>query len=222
MYGRPPVAVSLQLRGSRGLTDVVWSKYGREEVFVSPPVVRALSALDPEPETVPLRVDVAESRPAGTGSRAALVRALCVELEEYRELRPVARAPVDVALGGLQAAEDAQPCAVCGRFSIKWTPPGPRAPGVPQPPVAFVPGAEYFERTSMEITALDEMFMAHELRPARPGGGVVFRAADVAGAHLWRASQDETALLCSQEFKGVVQALEATNVHFLQVGRIVD
>lgn len=219
-FGTPPVEIRWQKGEPERFGDFLWPEFGWGEVFVREPVVQELRRFL-EVELLPVAVSGRVENPRSARSGRVTRREIVVALEEYRELRTSARAPILVAESTL-LTDDASPCPSCGRLPVRWSPPAPRAPGVAQPAVSFVLGVEYLRRVSLGSNARGEVVEEFERMPAIEGHGVAFSKADVGGAHLWRASQDEMALLCTSAFKDAVEAVHAKNIDFLRVGFLTD
>lgn len=112
------------------LGDLLWPEFGWGELFASERVIKAIrpfSDVAALPIVVADRVHVLEASKPGR----LLSRSTAARLAEYREFRAEARAPVILAQSSLDLGGVS--CGTCGRFAIRWSPPGPRAPGVAQP-----------------------------------------------------------------------------------------
>lgn len=220
-FGQPPVSVRWVRGEPRVLADAVWPLWGLGEVFVSPRIAAAIEGLEGV-RLAPIALgDQVEDRETGR-PRGAVPHAVRGDLSSYRELRADTRVKVVLTASSVEYGPQGAPCSICGRFAISWGPPGPRAPGVSQPPVAFVPGAEYLETVSTEIDARGELVRSLQRRPPTEGEGLGFSLREAGGANLWRALQYPNSLLCNSTFKTAVEVTGASNIEFLQVGRLVD
>lgn len=209
-------AVAVDQGEPRKLGDWSWSPLSPSPL-VSPRLQTALAGFEGF-SFAPIKVlDRWISR--STGSPGAPIPAAWLdELQQHAEFRVEATAPLQwqessVTWAGRET--DNRPlCPRCGLAVVFW---GRQPPRVR--PWTVVIGK--VERASQVVQVVEDGAPRFSVdRKPLTAPGAVFSASDLRGADLWRMQGDARGILCNDRFKAAVEGEDATNIEFLEVGRI--